>query len=141
MVAMAIALSAAIENSGLARAISTAFTALFAPVGDIGLMFGIYIATVLLNSMVSNSAAVSLTFPIAFRIAQESPTISVKAMSYMLMMAGSADFSTPIGYQTNLMVYSIGGYRFSDYIKFGVPLQIICAIITVPVCYYAYPKL
>ncbi len=50
-------------------------------------------------------------------------------------MAGSADFSTPYGYQCNLMVYSPGGYNFMDYIKFGVPLQIVCAIFTVAIVF------
>ncbi len=54
------------------------------------------------------------------------------------MLAASSDFSTPIGYQTNLMVQPYGGYRFLDYTKFGVPLQILCAVAYTGICYWAF---
>jgi di/tricarboxylate transporter len=138
MVASSIALSVAMQNSGLAYRIGTQLVNLFAPVGDLGLLFGMYIATTVLNAFVSNSAAVSLTFPIAYVVATQSVSLNVPMISYVLMMAGSADFSTPIGYQTNLMVYSLGNYRFLDYTKVGVPLQIVTCITTCVIAYYAY---
>ena len=55
------------------------------------------------------------------------------------MMAASAGFATPIGYQTNLMVYGPGGYRFSDYVKIGVPLDILIWIVTVAIAPLAFP--
>ena len=56
-----------------------------------------------------------------------------------VMMAASAGFATPIGYQTNLMVYGPGGYRFSDYVKVGVPLDILIGIVTIAIAPFAYP--
>ncbi|KXZ55568.1 hypothetical protein GPECTOR_2g1117 [Gonium pectorale] len=60
--------------------------------------------------------------------------IGFKGPLYALMVGASSDFSTPIGYQTNLMVSGPGGYRFLDYTRFGLPLQIIVAFITIPIC-------
>jgi di/tricarboxylate transporter len=54
------------------------------------------------------------------------------------MLAASSDFSTPIGYQTNLMVQGVGGYKFLDYTKFGMPLQLICATGYTAICYFAF---
>jgi di/tricarboxylate transporter len=138
MVAASIGLSSGMQNSGLALRIGTVLVDLFAPVGELGLLFGVYIATTVLNAFVSNSASVSLTFPIAYVIAQNSKVINVHMICYILMLAGSADFSTPIGYQTNLMVYSLGNYRFLDYTKVGMPLQLICCIVGCVIAYYAY---
>jgi di/tricarboxylate transporter len=70
MVASSIGLSWRMQNSGLALRIGTVLVELFAPVGELGLLFGIYIATTVLNAFVSNSASVSLTFPIAYVIAR-----------------------------------------------------------------------
>lgn len=140
MVASSIGLSSAMQNSGLALRIGTSLIELFSPVGELGLLFGIYIATTLLNAFVSNSASVSLTFPIAYVISQQAEVLNIKMISYVLMLAGSADFSTPIGYQTNLMVYSIGNYRFLDYTKVGMPLQLICCIVGCVVGYYVYQE-
>jgi di/tricarboxylate transporter len=138
MVAASIGLSSGMQNSGLALRIGTVLVELFEPVGELGLLFGIYIATTVLNAFVSNSASVSLTFPIAYVIALHSEVINVPMICYVLMLAGSADFSTPIGYQTNLMVYSLGNYRFLDYTKVGMPLQIVCCVCGCLISYYAY---
>ena len=64
--------------------------------------------------------------------------IAPKAFFYAIMLAASSDFSTPIGYQTNLMVQGVGGYKFLDYTKFGLPLQVICAVGYTAICYFAF---
>lgn len=140
MVASSIGLASAIENSGLALRIGTCLVQLFEPIGELGLLFGIYIATTVLNAFVSNSASVSLIFPIAYVIATQSQVLNVRMICYILMLAGSADFSTPIGYQTNLMVYSLGNYRFVDYIKVGLPLQLLCCTVGCLIGYYVYQE-
>jgi di/tricarboxylate transporter len=109
-----------------------------------------YIATTVLGSVydarfislayafrMSNGATVALMYPIVKALVDQG-AFSLKAGLYALMLAGSADFSTPIGYQTNLMVYGPGGYRFTDYTKFGFPLQMICMVISVLGCYWAF---
>jgi len=138
MIAGSIGFSTAVSNSGLSNAIASNLQLLLAPLGDLGLVFSIYIAVAVLNAIVSNKASVSLVFPIAWQIALNSQTISQRCIIYTLMMAGSADFATPIGYPTNLMVYGIGNYKFGDYAKFGVLLQIIVCLVSTPICYYAY---
>eukprot|EP00002_Diphylleia_rotans_P012928 TRINITY_DN2525_c0_g11_i2.p1 TRINITY_DN2525_c0_g11~~TRINITY_DN2525_c0_g11_i2.p1 ORF type:complete len:888 (-),score=164.72 TRINITY_DN2525_c0_g11_i2:96-2759(-) len=101
--------------------------------GGIGVLFAIYIATVILTSVLSNSAAVTLMYPIADQVALTAG-YEQKAAFYIIMLAGSAAFSTPIGYQTNLMVFGPGGYAFNDFVKFGLPLQVIVMLVTVPLC-------
>jgi di/tricarboxylate transporter len=127
------------QNSGLAYRIGSQLVNLFERrSASSACCLACIIATTVLNAFVSNSAAVSLTFPIAYVVATQSQTLNVPMVCYVLMMAGSADFSTPIGYQTNLMVYSLGNYRFLDYTKVGVPLQIVTCITTCVIAYYAY---
>lgn len=90
----------------------------------------VYLVTMLFTELITNNAAAVLMFPIALSTAQ---TLEVAFMPFAvaIMMAASASFSTPIGYQTNLMVYGPGGYRFSDYFRVGIPLNLIMAGITI----------
>jgi len=91
---------------------------------------GVYLATWLLTEMVTNNAAAVLIFPIAISLAS-SFGISYMPFVMTIIMAASASFSTPIGYQTNLMVYGPGGYKFTDFTKIGLPLNLIIAAITI----------
>jgi di/tricarboxylate transporter len=79
---------------------------------DAGLIGAVYFATSLISAFVTNNAAAALMFPIAMGAA-EGAGINVKLMSYAVML-GASDFSTPFGYQTNLMVYGPGGYKVRD---------------------------
>jgi di/tricarboxylate transporter len=80
--------------------------------------------------MVSNNAAAVMAFPIAMATA-EGLDVSLWPFVVVVMMAASCGFATPIGYQTNLMVYGPGGYRFTDYVRFGIPLNILVGVVTV----------
>jgi di/tricarboxylate transporter len=80
--------------------------------------------------MISNVAAAVLLFPFAVAISNELG-VSLVPMAITLMIAASASFSTPIGYQTNLMVYGPGEYRFSDFLKMGLPLTLLVGVTTV----------
>jgi di/tricarboxylate transporter len=82
--------------------------------------------------LLSNASAAALMIPIVFSLPQD--TLNVKAFVYVVMLGASADFSTPIGYQTNLMVWGPGGYKFYDYARIGLPLQLIVSLITVGLC-------
>jgi di/tricarboxylate transporter len=89
----------------------------------------VYVVTALLTNVVSNNASVVLMVPVAFETALQlgAPTLSfVLAVTF----AASTAFMTPVGYQTNLFVYGPGGYRFSDYIRVGGPLQALFAVVT-----------
>lgn len=91
---------------------------------------GVYLATWMLTEMVTNNAAAVLIFPIAISLAA-SFGVSYMPFVMTIIMAASASFSTPIGYQTNLMVYGPGGYKFTDFTKIGLPLNLIIAAITI----------
>jgi di/tricarboxylate transporter len=90
----------------------------------------VYLITLIATELITNNAAAALVFPMAMATAKG---LNASAMPFVIvvMMAASASFATPIGYQTNLMVYGPGGYRFSDYLKVGVPLDILIGLITV----------
>jgi len=90
----------------------------------------VYFVTLVVTELITNNAAAALMFPMAIATAKN---LDVSYMPFVIvvMMAASAGFATPIGYQTNLMVYGPGGYRFSDYLKIGVPLDILIGVITV----------
>lgn len=83
-----------------------------------------YLMTMLLTEMITNNAAAVLMFPICMAAAEELG-VSPLPFVYAVMMAASASFSTPLGYQTNLMVFGPGGYRFTDFLKVGIPLQLL----------------
>jgi di/tricarboxylate transporter len=98
----------------------------------------LYISTVMLTEMITNNAAGVLMFPIAMAVAADG---GVNYLPYVIcvMVGASAGFITPIGYQTNLMVYGPGGYRWADYIRFGTPLSIITGIATVLIVPRVWP--
>ena len=137
MIGASLGLGSALEVSGAARAIASSGLAL---VGDNPwlVLLVIYGLTTLLTEIITNNAAAVLMFPIAQSTAQ-SLDVSFWPFVVCLMMAASASFATPIGYQTNLMVYGPGGYRFSDYLRIGVPMNILLGLVTVALAPLIWP--
>jgi len=136
-IAASFALGTALEKSGAAKLIADS-TATIAG-GNAWLALGlIYFVTLVVTELITNNAAAALMFPFALATAQK---LDVSYLPFVIavMMAASAGFATPIGYQTNLMVYGPGGYRFSDYVKVGVPLDLLILAITVALSPLAYP--
>ncbi|MBI1195469.1 MAG: TRAP transporter large permease subunit [Gammaproteobacteria bacterium] len=90
----------------------------------------IYLITTLFTSLITNNTAAVLMFPIGVAVAK---TLGVDLMPFVvtIMIGASASFATPIGYQTNLMVMGPGGYRFSDYMRLGVPLNLLVGLIVI----------
>ena len=90
----------------------------------------VFVITNVFTELMTNNAAAALAFPISLSMAQH---LGVSPMPFFvtICMAASASFSTPIGYQTNLIVQGIGNYRFSDFVKVGLPLNLIALILTV----------
>jgi di/tricarboxylate transporter len=129
-IASAFGISTALTNSGVAKGVASFLITIGESfgIGDAGLIGAVYFATSLISAFVTNNAAAALMFPIAMGAA-EGAGINVKLMSYAVML-GASDFSTPFGYQTNLMVYGPGGYKTTDYIKFGFTLQIILLLVS-----------
>jgi di/tricarboxylate transporter len=129
VIASALGIGNALQITGVAETIAGTFIG-FAGDQPYLALISVYLITWLLTELVTNNAAAVLIFPFALSIAT---TLDVNYMPYIMtiMFAASASFATPIGYQTNLMVYGAGGYRFSDFLKIGLPLNLIVAIITI----------
>jgi len=98
----------------------------------------IYIITIVVTEVITNNAAVALMFPIAVASAEK---LDVNLMPFIIavMMGGSAAFATPIGYQTNLMVYGPGGYKFTDFTRVGLPLNILVGAIVILIAPKVWP--
>ncbi len=119
----------ALNQSGAAEAIASTIIAA-AGQSPWLVLAAVYLTTLLFTELITNNAAAVLVFPIAMASAT---SLGVSPMPFVMtvMMAASAGFATPIGYQTSLMVYGPGGYRFSDFLKFGIPLDLLLMAICV----------
>jgi di/tricarboxylate transporter len=124
VIAASFGLGAALEASGLAALLAGGLIAGFQPFGAIGLLFGVTLAATLFTELITNNAAAVLIYPIAAATAAAAG-LDVRPFAVALMFGASASFLTPIGYQTNTMVYGPGGYHFGDYARLGVPLTLI----------------
>jgi len=94
----------------------------------------VYLATMLCTEMITNNAAAVLMFSIAWKAAT-GLDVDTTPFVMAVMIAASASFSTPFGYQTNMMVYGLGGYRMTDYLRFGLPMNLllfITAMVIIP---------
>jgi len=137
VIGAAIGLGEALSSSGAAGAIASTWIGAFGDNPWLALI-GIYLLTNLFTEVLTNNAAAVLIFPIA-AAAAESLGVSFRPFVFVIMMAASAGFATPIGYQTNLMVYGPGGYRFADYLRFGAPLNILIGAVTVVLAPMIWP--
>ncbi|MCA1735247.1 MAG: SLC13 family permease [Actinobacteria bacterium] len=132
VIAAAFGVAAAVEESGLAAFLASGLVNAFSGMGDRGVLLGVVLATVILTAVLSNNAAALLMFPIA--VASASATnIQSRGFAVAVAVAASVDFLTPIGYQTNTMVYGPGGYRFGDYARLGTPLTLLVSLVIVVV--------
>lgn len=123
LIASAFGLGGAMESTGLADRIANGLSDVFGTMGEAGVVFGIVLATAVLTELVTNNAAAIVMFPIAVASAPAAG-VDPRAMAIAVAVSASASFLTPIGYQTNTMVYGPGGYRFVDYARVGAPLTL-----------------
>lgn len=128
-IASAIGLGYGADRSGLAAAVASSFVSASVEHPHLTLLL-IYLLASLFTEIITNNAAAVLVFPVAQATALN---LGVSPMPFYvaLMMASSASFATPIGYQTNLMIYGPGGYRFGDFVRVGLPLNLLMALLTV----------
>jgi di/tricarboxylate transporter len=137
-IACAIGISRALQLSGAADFIARNTINISKGFGPIGVMAAIFIITNVFTEIITNNAAAAITFPIAYAAATQLG-VDPKPLFITICVAASASFSTPIGYQTNLIVQSIGNYKFSDYWKIGLPLNIMALIISLLVIPMFWP--
>jgi di/tricarboxylate transporter len=126
VIAASFGLGSALHSTGAAENIAITLIQFAGGSTEISLAL-MFAVTALLSAVATNNAAAVIMFPIALTTANN---LGVSLMPFMitLMVAASTSFATPIGYQTNLMVYGIGGYRFSDYLRIGVPLTLLVGL-------------
>ena len=130
IIVMSLALGVAMVKSGAAPMLANFFITVFTPLGKYGVLFGIFIITSALGAYITGKAAVAIIFPIAIMMSLKLG-LDPKPFILTVAYAAAANFITPIGYQTNLMVYGPGGYSFRDYFKLGFPLTVIYMFVTV----------
>jgi di/tricarboxylate transporter len=130
IIVLAMALGTAMIKTGMADIIANFFIDIFKPWGGVGLLAGIFLITNLLASFITVKAAAALVYPISVMAAIQ---MDLPTMPFVLIVAhgAAANFITPMGFQTNLMVYGPGGYTFNDYTRIGWPLALLYWIVSV----------
>lgn len=130
IIAAALGLGQAIENTGLAAAVAHLVTDQASMFGVVGVVAAVYVATSLLTELITNNAAAALMLGVGLAASQVLG-VPPEAFAITVAIAASASFLTPIGYQTNMMILAAGSYRFSDFAKAGLFVNIIVAVITI----------
>ena len=124
---LSIALSAALQKTGASALYAQAFLQIFMSAEPVWILAAVIALTSISTQILSNNATAILILPIAIATAT-GLGVDPKPFIMAVCFGASACFATPIGYQTNLMVYSPGGYRFGDYLKLGIPLNLIVLV-------------
>ena len=139
-VGSALTLAQLMITSGLSQQMGQVLITAFNGWGVYGGLIAIYLLTLILTELITNNAAAALVFPISYSLALG---YGVDPMPFIMavLFGASASFISPYGYQTNLLVYSVGNYKISDYIKLGLPLSIVYStvvLILIPVVFPFY---
>jgi di/tricarboxylate transporter len=130
VIASALGISVALEKTGAARFLAINIIDAVGGFGPVGLLAAICLTTTLLTELITNNAAAALVFPIAMSAAQNAG-LDPKPFVIAVAISASASFATPIGYQTNLMVQGPGGYTFRDFLRVGVPLNLLFMVVSI----------
>lgn len=132
-----LAIGQAIIKTSAGKLLANGLLNLMEPFGDISILIGLMVITNLLTSFVTNVGAVSITFPISYSLSQ---SLGVDGTPFFLGIcyASSAAFLTPIGYQTNLIIYGPGGYKFKDFLKIGLPVNLVYLLVSIAVIIFLY---
>ncbi|WP_246125048.1 SLC13 family permease [Exilibacterium tricleocarpae] len=136
-IAAAFALGAALQKTGVAQWLANSIIDLSNGTPWLMLIFT-YLAVSLLTETITNNAAAVLMLPIVLEMT-ETAGLNNEPFVFVIMMAASASFATPLGYQTNLMVYGPGGYQFKDFLKVGLPMNVFIAAVTLSVLLLGWP--
>ena len=123
-----LAVGAALDQTGAVALVVSALAPALEGLPPIFLIWAVYFITSVMTELVSNNAIAVIMAPIAIALA-EATGVDVRPLLVAVMIAASACFATPIGYQTNMLVYGPGGYRFTDFMKVGIPLNISLGVV------------
>lgn len=132
-----LAIGVALEKSGAASLIASTIISGGKVLGPVAVLSALFLVTIILTSLITNAAAVSIVFPVAMAMANQMG-LPYTPFFVAIAFAASGDFMTPIGYQTNLMVYGPGGYTFRDFVKVGTPLTLIYVVICITFISFYY---
>ncbi len=124
-IAASFAVGLALDKSGAADALASGLLSATGNLGPHAVLFAVYGVTLLATELISNNAAAALLFPLVLSVAEQTG-IPARPLLITVAIAASCGFATPFGYQTHMMVYGPGGYRFSDFIRAGLPLDLVC---------------
>ena len=138
VIGAALGLAKALEISGTADLVAYWIIGITEDYESWVLLAGIVFVTAILTEIITNNGAVAIMFPIVFSLAG-SMEIDPRALFVAVTIAASMSLISPIGYQTNLMVYGPGNYRFTDFFKVGFPLQIILWIVVIVLAPVIWP--
>lgn len=137
IIVLSLALGTAMIKSGAADIVASGIISLFMPLGKIGILTGIFLITSVLAAYITSKAAAAIIFPISLTTAVN---LDLNPLPFVLIVAfaSAANFMTPVGFQTNLMVYGPGGYTFTDFFRVGAPLTFLYMVVTVLMLYFIY---
>ncbi len=125
-----LAIGVALEKSGTASLLAGGLIDVGKNLGPVAVISSLFVVTIFLTALITNAACVSIVFPIAMALAEQMH-LPYTPFFVAIAFAASGDFITPMGYQTNLMVYGPGGYTFKDFAKVGTPLTVLYAVICI----------
>jgi len=133
-----LAIGAALSHSGAVALVVNGLAPLLKGMPPFLLIWAIYLLTSILTELVSNNAVAVVVTPIAVGLAQ-AIGVDPRPLVVAVMIAASASFATPIGYQTNMLVFGPGGYKFTDFMRVGIPLNLSIGILASALIPYFWP--
>ena len=138
LIAGMVVLGIALEETGLAASATTTLIGSLDGVSPLIALALLYGATLFLTEFLSNATVAVLVTPVAVALAE---ALGVRPRQFLVavMFAGSAAFATPFGYQTNVMVYQMGGYHYLDFVKVGLPLNLLTWVVAVAAIWIYFP--
>ena len=138
IVGSALSIAQLMISSGLSERMGVMFIEAFNGWGVFGALVATYIMTLVLTELVTNNAAAALSFPIGYSMAVG---YGVDPMPFIMavLFGASASFISPYGYQTNLLVYSVGNYKLTDYVRIGVPISIVYSVLVLTLIPVFFP--
>ena len=137
IIASSFGISQALVNSGVAAFLAHGLLKIFSGAGAFAILAAVYFMTSFYTEIITNNSAAALMFPIALATATQAG-LDPRPFFIATALAASASFATPIGYQTNLMVYGPGGYKFTDFLKIGLPMNIFIGLFAIILLYSFY---
>ncbi|NRA61390.1 MAG: anion permease, partial [Psychrobium sp.] len=138
IVGSALGLANIMVDNGVADLLGQGLLSLFGEWGVFGAFIAVYLFTLLLTELITNNAAAAIAFPVAYSLAI-GYGVDPRPFIMAVIFGASASFISPYGYQTNLMVYSAGNYRFRDYLYIGIPLSIVYSTVVIVMIPWVFP--